>query len=148
MVNNSDHTKPKVLSSSIMRTAAVIGIAINYSIYTVLQNVKSGDCKCVDDWRFKFCSYYSLTLIGINTLVLIVGSYQLLQKLMPVLHLLGLINIISLITYLHKLSGNDCDCEHSSLQKTMRYVGYGIIGFYIFGFVLGVIIWYAIKKSA
>jgi hypothetical protein len=125
----------KAMESSVVRTASLLGIAINYSIYHVLQDVKNGECSCVNDWRLTFCTYYSLVLIGINSVVLIFGSAKLLQRIMPVVHILNFVNIMSLITYLHKLSQTECNCEQSSLQRIMRYVGYVLAFFYTIGFI-------------
>jgi hypothetical protein len=124
--------KDEAMTTASVRTASLVGIAINATVLYVLKDIKQSDCLCSDDWRHTFCYYYAMILIGLNTIVLVLGSKQQLQNVMPLMHLLNLVNVLSLVTYLHKLADKNCDCEYSSVQKFMRYI------YYIISFMYGV----------
>ena len=132
----SQASKDKAMESAALRTASLLGITVNATILYVLRDIKRGECACDDkDWRHPFCSYYAMFLIAVNFMVLVLGSHEILQKFAPGLYLLNLINIMALVTYLHKLSGTDCNCEFSSLQRMFRYIYYIIAFFYIIAIV-------------
>lgn len=119
----------KATAVAVTRTAATIGIAVNSTIIYVLNDIKSEDCVCTNDWRHVFCYYYSLVLIGLNSALLVLGSNQRLKKIIPFINLLNLFNVMSLVSYLHKLSSNQCNCEYTHVQKLIRYT-YTVIAFF------------------
>ena len=92
-------------------TASLIGIVINSTIIYVLNDVKSEHCPCTNDWRHSFCYYYSFLLIGLNAFIFIMGSRESLERFMPFIGMMNLINVICLVTYLHKLSTSICNCK-------------------------------------
>lgn len=113
------------------RTAAIIGITVNATIIYVLRDVKSENCQCTDDWRYTFCYYYSMVLIVINTIYLVTGNKNILEKYMSFLNVMNFINVICLVTYLHKLSTSKCNCEYTPVQKLIRY-SYTVVTFFYF----------------
>lgn len=129
----------KAIKASAIRTASLLGIFVNYGIFHVLNDVKNGECPCTDDWRMKFCRYYSIFMMGLNAIFFILGSRDKFDKIMPMVQFLNFVNIVAMISYLHKLSDSECNCEKSSLQRMMRYIGYIIAGMYVVMFVFFII---------
>jgi hypothetical protein len=129
--------KTEAMTTASVRTASLVGIAINATVLYVLKDIKQSNCLCSDDLRHTFSYYYAIALIGLNTIVLILGSKQKLQNIMPLMHLLNMINVLSLVTYLHKLADKNCNCESSSVQRFMRYIYYIIAFMYIVSAVFG-----------
>lgn len=135
----SQASKDKAMESAALRTGALFGITVNMTILYVLKDVKKSDCECDDkDWRHTFCSYYSMFLVAVNFMVLMLGSNKMLQQFAPGLHLLNLVNVMALVTYLHKLASEICNCEYSKLQTVFRYIYYFIAFFYIVAIINGV----------
>lgn len=128
----SQAAKDKAMNTAVFRTASLLGITVNATILYVLKDVKKEQCMCDDnDLRHVFCTYYAMFLIGLNAVVLVLGSNKMLQELAPLLNVLNLINVLSLVTYLHKLASENCNCEFSSVQRMVRYIYYMITFFYV-----------------
>lgn len=148
---NSKHknivVRDKASQIALLRTAAVLGITINATIIYVLNDVKSENCACTSDWRFTFCYYYSILLIAMNTIILILGDKQRLDKFMPFINLMNLLNVAFLVSYLHKLASSACNCEYTTIQKMVRY-GYTVLAFfYAVIFVYTIFFMLAIKTQ-
>jgi hypothetical protein len=142
MSNNNNtrlnNKKSQAMTTASIRTASLVGITINATVLYVLKDIKESNCLCSDDWRHTFSYYYAMVLIGLNTIVFVLGSKQMLQKVMPLMHLLNLINMTSIVTYLHKLADENCDCERSSVQRFMRYIYYIIAFMYVVSIVFAI----------
>lgn len=132
----SQAAKDKAMNTAVFRTASLLGITVNATILYVLKDIKQEQCMCDDnDIRHVFCAYYAMFLIGLNTVVLILGSKEVLQDMAPLLNILNLTNVLSLVTYLHKLASAECNCEFSSIQRMIRYIYYLIAFFYVVAIV-------------
>lgn len=100
---------------------AVVFLIIQVLIIHYLLRLEKIGCKCAMDWRrsyiifFMFFSIlYTLSIFFINR-----DALPILQMLMTVL---GLMNVVFTLQYVHKLKKEKCECSASIYREVMMVV--------------------------
>jgi hypothetical protein len=133
-LNTKKTVKP--VTKLVIRTAGFINIVVNGAIIHMLNEIQTKECQCISDWRHNYCKYYSSFMLLLNTVILITGTVDILNGIAPLIKIASLINVFALATYLHRLKQDNCNCEYSGLQTSIRYIYYVLTGLYIVSFAV------------
>ena len=134
-INNNNNSK----SYNYHLLIIILTIIINFIILYLLNKISK--CKCsnineslyLKEW-FIFSNIYHIILL---TYFIFNGSnnnYAILIYLSIIMNILGIIMIIRLLLYIHKLKTINCNCDMSLEENIIYYyyiIGLSIISFYI-----------------
>lgn len=100
---------------------ALIIVVINVIIIKYLISLESMGCECAMDWRRNYIMFYFvLSLVyAISTPFLDKGDIPLIQSLLVIL---GVINTIFILQYVHRLYKEKCACSQSLARDLMTVI--------------------------
>lgn len=111
----------------------LMSVLVNGLILYYVYYLEQDKCNCDRDWRHDYIKYFSLTLIVLNTLLLVVSDYLCLTTqsyIISFMIVFNLINIYCIYTYIGELDRDKCLCavkDNAVLHTVLYYYRYLLI---------------------
>lgn len=104
----------------VMFVFGIIFVVIQLLILNYLFRLEKTGCECAMDWRRSYTMFFLvLTLLyTVSALFIDRSTIPILQTVMVVL---GLVNVVVVLQYVHKLKEEKCACSESIYREIMMY---------------------------
>jgi hypothetical protein len=87
----------------------IIGFVIQGIILSWINKLER-KCECSADWRRDYIKYFSIAMIVFSAARLIVPDQTEFMPVMLTVGLAGLVNVVSILSYIPDLKKKQCDC--------------------------------------
>lgn len=105
----------------VMFVFGIIFVILQLLILNYLFKLEKTGCECAMDWRRNFVLFFMVLslLYSVSALFIDRSAIPILQTVMVVL---GLVNVVVVLQYVHKLKEEKCACSESVYREVMMYV--------------------------
>jgi|SaaInl85LU_5_DNA_1037374.scaffolds.fasta_scaffold88664_2 hypothetical protein len=101
----------------------LFALAMNIFVVTWIQKLDDIQCKCSEDWRTPYIKYWTIFNICLSVTIFLlrtVFSFELpiyMIYLSGIQIILGIMNLIALISYIYKLKKIECECSEDNRRE-------------------------------
>lgn len=123
--------------SIVMLLFAVIFVVVQALIVHYLMRLEAIGCKCAMDWRRSYIMFFLIVSI-LYTLSAFFINRESLPILQTIMVVLGLLNVVFTLQYVHRLKKEKCECSESIYREILNVVA--IFNAIIYSMLLTIVI--------
>lgn len=111
----------------------ILGIVLQLLILRYLLTLEKIGCKCAMDWRRDYIMFY-LGLLIVFSLVNLFLTPDVIPLLQSSMFVLGVLNVVFVLQYVHRLKKEKCECSASVYREVMYILA--VINAFLYALIL------------
>ena len=126
---------------------AIIVLLVCFFLY--VQNLEEQKCDCSDNWKRDYIKYFTGFMVLSSSVSLFYPGLQrkVFGGLNTIVGILGIAYIFIIISWIHKLYKDKCDCSDSWERMAMMTYAYIVLALYIIMFIIAISLMMQISSS-